>query len=182
MTTESFRTLVRAVVASSASDTWATAVGEWTVVELEEDPSGEGECVCGQTHLVKLFTIRNKHNGATLYPIGSKCVQLFGRSDLDRQISLLSGLLGLRSAIQERQDITLTSRYFTRAMLEDLYSEGAFVPDQWNGNDGWNDYDFLLQMFNKRDKDAISTKQQRKIAVLLNKKIFPFVLADERLR
>jgi hypothetical protein len=182
MTIDSFDTLVRAVVAASESRDWQKAVGEWEVIELEEDPAGEGVCVCGQTNLVKLFTIKNRLNGSTLYPIGSVCVNKFEQEVLDRQVDLFSALIGLRSAIREGKDVTLTSEFFTRAMLEYFLFNDAFLPDQWNGNDGENDYEFLLKMFNKRDKDAITDPQQRKIYMLLNRKIVPFVLSDPRLK
>lgn len=178
MTTESFKALVRVVLASSVSNTWDTAVLEWTVVDLEEDPSGHGVCVCGQPNLVQIFTIRNVHNGSHLHPIGSVCVHQFGRKDLDRQVDLFGELHTLRKAILAGQ-VALTSKYFSRALLEHLYSEGAFTPDQWNHYDGENDYDFLRDMFNKRNKDAITSAQQRKINVLLRNKVFPVVLADD---
>lgn len=182
MTTESFDELVRVVIASSVSDKWESAVREWAVTELEEDPAANGVCVCGQTGLVKLFTIANESNGTSLRPIGSVCVNQFGLQDLNRQITLFTDLLKLRTCIREHENITLTSGYFSRAILEYLYVEGAFHPDQWNNGDGENDYTFLLKMFNKRDKEAISPKQGWKIVALLRDKVLPFVLADERLR
>lgn len=182
MTTGSFDALVSAVIASSVSNTWSTAVGEWEVVQLEEDPSGHGVCACGQNNLVKLFTIQNAKNGSTLYPIGSTCVNQFGRVDLDRQIDLLSGLLTLRAAARERRQITLTSDYFSRAMLEYFFLQGVFTSDQWNFGDGEGDYDFLLKMFNKRNKEDISRAQNAKIYMLLTRKVLPFVESDLRLQ
>ncbi|MFV4914960.1 hypothetical protein PFZ49_15895 [Microbacterium lacticum] len=181
MSTANFPTLVRAVVSSSVSDSWDVAKTEWDVAEVEEDPSADGICVCGQMGLASLFTIKNKRNGSELFPIGSTCVNQFGRSDLNSQLTVLSDLLKLRAAIRERKAIALDSELFSRAMLEDLYEAGAFTPDQYNGGDGGNDYDFLLKMFNKRNKDDITRPQRNKISVLLNKKVIPFVLEDPRL-
>lgn len=178
MTTERIKTLVRVVLDSSVSNTWDTAVLEWTVVDLEEDPSGRGVCVCGQPNLVEMFTIRNVHNGSHLQPIGNVCVRQFGRNDLNRQVDLFSELHTLRKEIPTGE-VTLTSEYFSRALLEHLYSKGAFTPDRWNDYDGENDYEFLLDMFNKRNKNAITSGQQRKISVLLRNKVFPFVLAGD---
>lgn len=178
MTTESFRRLTSAVIAASVANDWAAAVLEWDVTELEEDPTGSGECVCGQQELVLLFTITDKRNGAKLYPIGSTCVQKFGRTDLNRQVALYSDLLRLRAAILNKTRITLTSDYFSRAIIEYLNDEGAFTPDQWNADGG---YAFMLNMFNKRTKNAITGPQLAKITALLNRKLIPFVLADESL-
>lgn len=125
-----------------------------------------------------LFTITNKHNGARLYPIGSTCVQKFGRTDLNRQVTLYSDLFRLRAAILDSTPITLTSDYFSRAMIEYLNDQGAFTPDRWDADGG---YAFMLDMFNKRKKDEITRPQLAKIALLLNRKVIPFVLADESL-
>lgn len=178
MSTGYFKALQQVVVGSSESKTWGTAVLEWTVVDLEEDPGGQGVCVCGHPHLVQMFTIKNVHNGELLYPIGNVCVKKFRRQDLTSDVTLFSDLYKLRNAIHTGQ-VTFTSEYFSRALLEDLYSKGAFTPDQWNHDGG---YEFLLKMFNKRNKDAITAPQHWKINALLRIKVFPFVLADERLR
>ncbi|KTR74568.1 hypothetical protein NS234_18840 [Microbacterium oxydans] len=178
MTTESVRRLTSAVIAASVANKWAAAVLEWDVTELEEDPTGSGECVCGHQELVLLFTVTNKHNGAKLYPIGSTCVQKFGRTDLNRQVTLYSDLFRLRAAIFNNTRITLTSDFFSRAMIEYLNDEGAFTPDRWDADGG---YAFMLDMFNKRKKDEITRPQLAKITVLLNRKVIPFVLADESL-
>jgi hypothetical protein len=182
MTVDSFSTLVQAVLESSNSSLWRVAVSEWEVVDLEEEPEGTGVCVCGQTNLVKLFTIRNRLNGSNLFPIGSVCVNKFERDDLNRQVELLSDLHSLRKTLVAGDDIELTVDYFSRAMLEYFWHRGVFTPDQWNYGDGENDYDFLVKMFNKRNKDSITVPQHKKIYMLLQRKVVPFVLADERLR
>ena len=177
-----FDTLAHEVVGSSVSKTWSAAVTEWEVVALQEDPSAHGVCVCGQTGLVKLFTIRNSLNGRELHPIGSVCVNEFGRKDLDQQVTVFSYLFALRSAVIAGERVTLTAQYFSRAVLEWFYAQGVFTPDHWNRGDGAHDYDFLLKMFNKRDKDSISRAQRRKISLLLRQKVFPFIQADDRLK
>lgn len=181
MTTASFDALATAVVGESEASDWASAVLEWQMVGVEHDPEARGVCVCGQTGLAHLFTIRNQHNDAWLYPIGSTCINQFGRADLDRDVDVLPGLLGLREALRTQQRVDLTADHFSRAMLAYLYEEGAFPPDRWNGGDGRNDYEFLLKMFNKRNKDEITHPQRRKISALLNGRVFPFVRSDERL-
>ncbi len=181
MSVGSFATLKSAVISASVAKSWGAAVLEWDIVSVEEDPTGEGECVCGQLHLVHLFTIQNRRNHAALYPIGSVCINRFGVADLDYEVSILPGLWKLRDAIRKRTPIVLSSDWFSRSMLAYLYDNGAFTPDQWNGNDGVRDYDFLLDMFNKRIKDNITNAQNRKISVLLNTKVLPFLESDTRL-
>jgi hypothetical protein len=181
MPSERFNALVQAVVALSESDSWNLAVREWAVVRLEEDPSASGVCVCGKTGLSKLFTLRNEFNESLLHPIGSVCVNQFGRHELDSEVALLSDLHALRSAIKNRENVTLESGHFSRALLEYFYTEGAFTPDEYNKGNGGNDYDFLLKMFNKRKKHDINARQRSKMALLLRRKVFPFVLNDERL-
>ncbi|MGK9149513.1 hypothetical protein KXS11_17900 [Plantibacter flavus] len=164
------------------SNAWATAVQEWEVIEVEEDPAGRGVCVCGQQNLVQLFTIENVNNQAVLYPIGSTCVNQFGRNDLNRQVDLLGDLLALRKTLRDGKSIELTADHFSRAMLEYFWFQDVFTPDQWNNHDGEGDYEFLLKMFNKRDKDAINRRQQAKIYMLLTQKVLPFVASDSRMK
>jgi hypothetical protein len=182
MTTANFQALRAAVLASSSADEWATAVHEWEVVEVDEDPALRGVCVCGQTGLHYLFTIRNHRNSATLHPIGSSCVNHFGRADLDREVDVLPKLFKILTASVNGQRITLTSEFFSRVVLEYLYDGGAFTPDQYNNADGASDYEFLLKMFNKKKKEDITSPQQRKISVLLNTKVIAFIVNDYRLK
>jgi hypothetical protein len=175
MTADSFETLKRVVESESVAGAFFNAVLEWDVVELEEHPTADGVCVCGQQNLVKMFTIRNHSNGAELFPIGSHCVNHFGREDLNLQVTVFSDLLSLRKSILAGERIMLTSEHFSRAVLKWLFDEGAFPADQWNGYDGENDYLFLIDMFNKRHKDALSRKQEGKIYQMLKWKVIPFV-------
>ena len=181
MVADSYERLKAVVASASVSDDFQTAVLEWNVVELEENSRGDGECVCGQQNLVKMFTIRNHLNDAELFPIGSQCVNHFGRADLDLQVAVFSDLLSLRKSILAGERITLTSEYFSRELLRWLYEEGAF-PEDANGYGGEKDYLFLLKMFNKRIKEDITDGQARKIFVLLTYKVKPFVRDHSALR
>lgn len=136
----------------------------------------EGECVCGQQHLLYMYTIQNQQTGQPLEFIGSKCVQHFQNSDLNLQVTVFRGLFDLRKKILAGDHISLTTECFSREMLKWLYEEGAFPDSEHNGNDGKNDYLFLLDMFNKRNKDDISSARQRKIRGLVHYTIKPFVL------
>ena len=61
-----------------------------------------------------------------------------------------------------------------------LYEEGAFAPNKYNRYDGTNDYQFMLDMFNKRNKSEITEQQHRKIRGLIAYSIKPFL--RERLK
>ncbi|SEF11286.1 hypothetical protein SAMN04489740_4087 [Arthrobacter alpinus] len=171
-------TLIRTVIDASEASTWSDAVLEWTIYNLEEDPRGQGVCVCGHPHLVQMFTIRNVLNGRTLHPIGNECVKKFERKDLKLDAALLGDLYKLRNAINEGE-AELTSAYFSRTLLADLNARGAFTPDDYSQDGG---YSFMVNMFNKRNKDELTGKQRFRTKKLLVGKIFPFVRADERLR
>lgn len=179
--TANFDALRRAVVGASVANRWKSAVLEWEVASVEEHPTSEGECVCGQTNLLWMYTITNTTNRSELFPIGSTCVNHFERSDLNQQVAVFRKLVELRSAARDGERITLTTDYFSRAVLDYLYDAGVFTPDDYNEHDGWNDWDFLRKMFGVRDKTTISTKRKWKIRKLLDQKVIPFVLSDKRL-
>lgn len=83
----------------------------------------------------------------------------FARTELNTQVATFSGLLKLREALRAGRRIELTSEVFTRAMLDYLYEEGAFTADDYNEGKVERDYEFLLKMFNKRNKDRITAGQ-----------------------
>ena len=60
----------------------------------------------------------------------------------------------LYDAIRKREFIELNSDFFSRKLLLYLFEQNAL-------DEG--DYQFMLDMFNKRDKDSITYGQQRKI-------------------
>lgn len=175
-----FNTLRRIVVERSDASTWRTAVLEWIVESIEEDPLSSGVCICGQQGLTKLFTILNVENGERLYPIGSVCVNQFGVEELDIQVNEFTQLLQLRKSFSSGEPVQLTAQYFSRALLKHLYEQGAFTPDQYNQYQPERDYEFMVDMFNKRNKENLTRKQSFKIRMLIENKIRPYVLDDDR--
>lgn len=175
MASNSFETLKQVIESNSIAGDFHHAAQEWNVTSVDEHPSNEGECVCGQQHLLYMYTIQNQHTRQTLEYIGSKCVQHFQRGDLNLQVTVYRGLFDLRKKILAEERVSLTSDCFSRAILSWLYYEGAFPATRYNGNDGRNDYQFLLDMFNKHNKDEISQRQRNKIRGLLHYTVKPFI-------
>ncbi|WP_344298075.1 hypothetical protein, partial [Agromyces neolithicus] len=173
MSTHNFETLRSAVIDASRSNRWAQAVEEWQVVGVEEDPQGAGVCTCGKTGLVYLYTIHNRHTDQVLFPIGSSCVNLFEVEELDISIAVLRRLFDLRAAYATGKRVTLTNEFFSRAVLADLWQNGAFPPNEYNRSNGDNDYRFLLDLFNQHHE--FTEKEGRKVWVLLNRTIRSFV-------
>ena len=86
----------------------------------------------------------------------------------------------LAHAMERGERIELTSKYFSKKLLYALYEEGAFAPNKYNRYDGTNNYQFMLDMFNKRNKSEITEQQHRKIRGLIAYSIKPFL--RERLK
>lgn len=179
MATNHFETLRGAVLAASSAGTWAQAVQEWQMVSVEEDPDHNGICMCGKTELFYLYKIHNHVTQQDLFPIGSKCVNLFEVEELDLSVSVLQKLLKLRSAFASHQNVDLTSEFFSRDVLADLWQNDAFPSNQFNRGNGDNDYKFLLDLFNQHHE--FTHAEKRKVWVLINRTIKPFVMNDERL-
>ena len=155
------------MIAGSRANAWGAAVEEWEVVGLEEDPTATGICVCGNTVLRYLYTIRNPEAGQKLSPIGSVCVEYFEVAELTEGVSALRRLFDLRAAFIDSRPVALTTEYFSRALLADLWENGAFPESDFNTNNGENDYRFLLDWFNSRSEP--NERERRKIWVLVNR-------------
>lgn len=167
-------TLIKTVLNKSESSIWRDAVKEWEILDCREDSYADSFCICGKENIKYLFTIRNILNGNILFPIGSSCIKKFQRKDLDEVTNLTVDRFKLLHAIENNKYISLTSEFFSRKLLKTLYEEEAFNTEH-NNYKGYNDYNFMLKMFNKRNKDAITSKQHSKINAVIVSSIKPYL-------
>ena len=161
MKNEYYKNLIRKVVDCSENNNWDDAVAEWYIDDCEEDFRCSSKCLCGKENIRYLYTIKNKHNSITLFPIGSSCINKFGRNELREKTALIEGEFKLLHAVEDGMYLSLSSELFSRKLLLWLYQEGAF-DTEYNNYKGTQDYEFMLKMFNKRDKSSINAKQQKK--------------------
>lgn len=167
-------TLIKDVLENSVESTWNKAVFEWEIIDCIEDDFNESSCICGKENIKYLFRIRNVKNGNELFPIGSSCIKKFERDDMNELTSVKEKLFQLLHAIQSSEFISLNSEYFSRKLLKHLFEEGAFQPSEYNNNDGENDYEFMLKMFNKRSEPT--DNQKRKIRAIIVASIKPYLV------
>lgn len=166
--------LTNAVIENSEATEWAEAVKEWDIVDCEEDWSSTSVCTCGKEGLRYLYTIRNRENGNILFPIGSECIHKFERADLNDQLSAMADMFGLLHAVGNNEFLSLSPKLFSRKLLAYLYEVGAFNT-RYNSYNGYTDYQFMVDMFNKRNKKSISTAQNKKIMAILLNSIKPYL-------
>ena len=179
-TSQNFENLKMAVIDNSKSKSWELAVQEWEIIECkiakdEENEPVKTTCVCGKTHLKYLFTIKNKENDNILFPIGSTCINKFKRDDLDYEITVYEDMFKLIRAVESKKYIELNSNLFTRKLIKYLYDKDVFKPNKYNGYSKEADYLFMVDMFNKRNKDEIDELSQKKINAIMINAIIPFV-------
>ena len=166
--------LIKRVMELSHGNDWNTAVTEWEIADCEEDSTLSESCICGKEHLYYLFTIINTVNGNELFPIGSSCIKKFGRDDLDNEASVREKMFKLYHAVENNQFISLSPEFFSRKLLRKLLDEGAF-DCEYNDYDGFDDYEFILMMFNKQDKSSITIGQEKKIRAIIVASIRPYL-------
>ena len=171
-TSSYYRRLIETVLRYSDATEWNAAVLEWCIEDVEEDETQQESCICGKENLRYLFTIRNTINGNTLYPIGSSCIKKFERSDLDDEVAVKEQLFKLLHAIESRNFLTLSSDFFSRKLLRYLYDIGAFKSTPYNDFEPYDDYQFMLDMFNKRNR---SNRQEKKATAIILNSVKPFL-------
>lgn len=167
--------LIKTVIEASEANNWNAAVQEWEIIDCEEDESCSSECVCKHLGLRYLYTIRNVMNGNELAPIGSTCIKKFEREDLNEEISVMEQMFSLLHAVERHERIELNSKYFSKKLLYYFYENDVFEPNQYNHFDGYNDYEFLLEMFRKTNKSDITEAQHRKIRAIIMNSILPYL-------
>lgn len=168
------KNLINNVVEQSVANTWERAVHEWEIIDCVEDECIEASCVCGKENLRYLYRIENLQNGNNLFPIGSSCIKKFNRKDLNDFTNINESMFKLLRAMKSGKFIELNKDLFTRKLLLYLFEQQVFDND-FNDFNGEKDYDFMLKMFNKRNKDEISYAQNKKIRAIIMKSIRPYL-------
>lgn len=167
--------LIQTVIDKSEGNTWDEAVQEWTIVDCAEDRSLSRSCVCGKEQIKYLYRLYNRTTNQWLFPIGSSCIKKFGRKDMEDQTSVTEAMFKLLHAVGNHQYLQLSADLFSRKLLKVLFEKGAFRATPYNDYNPKNDYEFLLKMFNKRNKASISKAQQKKITAILLNSVKPFL-------
>lgn len=166
--------LREAVISASVAETWDEAVLEWEVTDCEEDPSKSHSCLCGKEDLRYLYTIANKETGETLFPIGSSCIEKFGRSDLNESVDIWKQVIRLLKEAERLgrgEMVALDSGFFSRKLLAHFRDEGVLstIPQE----EGWfSDYEFMIKMFNAHYWDE---EDVRDITQIMKDHIYPYL-------
>ncbi|GAP05070.1 hypothetical protein [Fructobacillus tropaeoli] len=167
--------LIWTVIENSEASNWDEAVKEWSVVGFDTARNADGECVCGQDNLYYLYTIRNDKNGNELSPIGSSCIKKFEREDLNAKVETLEKQLKLLHALENKNFITLSKKFFSKKLLKYLFDRGAFEDQNYDSEDN---YEFMLKMFNKHKSPTV--KEQKKINAIIINNVIPYLRKLER--
>lgn len=160
------------LINNSESKYWSEAVKEWNIIGYDEDSECISQCVCGKEHIRYLYKIKNDINKNVIYPIGSRCIKRFERTDLIEKTFCYEKSIRIYKAVKSYEYIELSSDLFSRKLLKSFYEEGAFESDFYLYSAEEN-YNFMLKMFNK--KSAPSPKEQRRIDALIINNIKPFI-------
>lgn len=177
MKSEARKKLIDAIVTNSEAENWDDAVTEWDVCdEITEDWTGMSQCVCGQSDIRYLYRIRNHVTGHELYPIGSCCIEKFGRTELNRDAETLRKLILIRHAVENNETVTVNKKYFSRHFISYLYEHNAFRDSPRNFNDAEFDYKLLTKAFNSR---SISENEANRVREIIDTYVIPFAFDQE---
>lgn len=172
ITLNSLKQLKKIVIDNSTTNDWASARNEWEVIPgVREDQDVNTTCICSHPNLRYIYAIRNTKNGNILTPIGDICIHQFDSNTMTNDASNYLALYKLCQAADANENITLSTKYFSRKLLLYLYDNNAFQPSKFNSYNPWNDYNFMLHMFNKRS--PLSPAQKKKVSVLIKYNIIP---------
>jgi hypothetical protein len=167
------RKLISTVLEVSTTQDWKQAVMEWDIVDVIEDLGGTQSCVCGTHNLRYVFTIRNRHNGAVISPIGSFCIKRFERPDMFEEVTIKEQLFKLLHHLEDNWYIEFGSQLFSRRLLEYLFQHGAFDNPKYSTPQ--RNYDFLLGVFNARKKPAKGSTEEKRVNALVAFQLKPYL-------
>lgn len=167
--------LQKVVIEGSESNYWEEAVDEWEIIDCNIDDKMKEICICGHEGLRYCFTIQNRYNDNILYPIGSSCILKFGRNDLRQTVNIYEELFRIRTKHYNRERITLKD--FSRKLLQFFLDEDIFRATRYNNYNPENDYEFMVQMFNRRSE--LTERQQAKVNAIIISSIIPYIQTME---
>ena len=125
------------------------ACKEWKISAYYEDGSQNTECTCGKESLKHVYEINNLSTYNTLI-IGSVCINKFERTDLNDNIKIQTLCNVLCNKISGGEFIVIED--FSRKLIDFLWDLEYF--------DSEKDCSFFKKMFNKKNKEKITTKQE----------------------
>jgi hypothetical protein len=101
---------------------------------------------------------------------------------LNEEVVVKEQLFKLLHTIEDSRFLILSAEFFSRKLIQFLYEKGAFRPTVYNHYNPSEDYQFILDMFNK--KTALTTSQDRKVAAIILNSIKPFLqeMLQDRIR
>lgn len=171
----SLENLMKAVLSLSISKEWKKTVFEWELIDTEEDEEAESKCICGKENIRYLHKIKNKYNDNELFPVGSTCIKKFERADLNELMVIKERLFKLYHAVQNEEFIALDNEIFSRKLIKYLYEQGAFETNNLSFP-AIKNYQFILNMFNKKNKKDITKGERRRISAIILNAVKPYVI------
>lgn len=81
-------------------------------------------------------------------------------------------LFKLLHAVEDNEFLQLSSEFFSRKLLRYLFEVGAFKATKWNNFEPEKDYEFMIDMFNKRNR---TENQNKKAVAIILTSIKPFL-------
>lgn len=102
---------------NSRERTWEEAVSEWKITDCVKDDSRSESCICGKEELRYLYEIHNVVTDQYLYPIGSSCIRMFEREDLQEETSVAEGMFKLLHAVEQNAYLELSPELFSGKLL-----------------------------------------------------------------
>lgn len=156
-----------AIICKSENKEWKEAVKEWKIENCFEDTTRNRECICGKEHPQYKYKLVNKKNGKVIYPISKKCIKKLGREELDREAEMYVQKMSLEHRMAKGDYLSISDEDLSKRVIKHMYDNGVFEGNEYNGQNGERDYQFLIDMKNKKNKSAISEQEERKLKAMM---------------
>lgn len=155
------------IIKKSESKEWKEAVKEWEVDESCRTNESRVACICGKEKIKNKYKLVNKKNKKYIYPVSKKCIKKLGRDELNREVNTIEEMKRLEESIAEGEYLSIESGKLSKKIIDQLYKEGAFEGNKYNKFNGKNDYEFVVKMINKRNKNSISEQEEKKLKAIM---------------
>ena len=155
------------IIAKSENKEWKEAVKEWKIENCYEDIKRKKECICGKEHLQYKYKLVNRKNGKIIYPIGKKCIKKLGVEELNREAEMYVQKINLEHKMAKGDYLSIEDKDLSKRVIKHMYNKGVFQGNKYNEYNSKKDYQFVINMKNKKNKFDISNSEEKKLNAML---------------
>lgn len=117
--------LYKEVINNSSSSSFMMATKEWEIIDYQAAEENYC-CICGHTHLKKIYKIKNKTTNKILFPIGANCIDYFSDEKIKEEAKRIAKLEKIKQKIKHIHINTDLYNFYLKTFYDEVTDQIGF--------------------------------------------------------